>query len=457
MVSILEVLNRWIIGIPILLSILFVGINLTIQSGFAQIRLLPAAMKQFITSFTNNKTDNHSGYKALCTALAATVGTGNIAGVAGAIAIGGPGAIFWIWVCAILGMSTKLAEVTLALHYRIQTVNQEYRGGPMYMIANGLPHKYSFLSNLYCIFGVIAAFGVGNATQVNAITDGIRDIASTFHHTIDEFDMLFVGMLIALLVWISIRSGAVSIGKWAEILVPFASVIYIILAFGVLIVRFHQIPQVISTIVLSAFCPKAFTGGIVGSIVMTIRTGVSRGIFTNEAGMGTAGIAHAAANVKHPVEQGLMGIIEVFLDTVVICTLTAFVILCSSTTISYGSDPGIALTLDAFSAIYGDGVKIVITCLVCILAFATILGWGLYGARCLQYLFGEKGWDCFFIAQLLCIVVSVMLKTSVIWSMAEIINGLMAIPNLIALILLMPNYLSILHSFQKKQEAYRCK
>jgi len=455
MESVLEAVNHWIVGIPILLLILFVGIYLTIRSGFAQIRLLPLAIKRFINSFRNNRTVDHSGYKALCTALAATVGTGNIAGVAGAIAIGGPGTIFWMWVCAILGMATKLAEVTLSLRFRVKKENREYCGGPMYMIERGLSGKYNFLSYLYCIFGVIAAFGVGNATQVNAITDGIRDIAATIHYTIDEFEMLLIGSFIALLVWFSIRGGADGVGKWAEKLVPFASVIYIILSLGVLLVHFRRIPYVISTIILGAFCPKAFTGGVIGSVFMTIRIGVSRGIFTNEAGMGTAGIAHAAANVAHPIEQGLMGIVEVFLDTIVICSLTAFVILCSGITIPYGTDPGIKLTLEAFSAIYGNGIRVVITGVVCILAFATILGWGLYGGRCLQYLFGAKAWKCFIVAQLLCIVVSVVLKTSVVWTLAEIINGLMAIPNLIALMLLLPYYLTALNEFGNKRIAYR--
>ena len=452
-------INAFVWGIPVLLLILFVGIMLSVRTRFAQLRLLPLSLRNLFQSLrkTNPDQQNVSGYKALCTALAATVGTGNIAGVAGAIAIGGPGVVFWMWVCALFGMVIKLAEVTLAVHYRTKDANGNFIGGPMYIISEGLPKKLHFLSYVYCFFGVVAAFGVGNATQVNTVIDSAKDIAAMFNHDFSKMESLLTGSLIAVLVIFAFHRGSSGVGNWAERLVPFASVAYIGLAVGVLFLYRANILKAFSTIITGAISPKAVTGGIVSSIFLTLRVGASRGVFTNEAGMGTASIAHATANVNHPIEQGLMGIIEVFLDTIVICTLTALVILCSEIPIPYGSDPGITLTLDAFSSVYGNWSKILITVLASILSFATILGWGLYGARCAQYLFGERAWHYFVAAQAVCILVSVMLNTSTIWMLSELVNGLMAIPNLLALIFLLPVFLSILKEFPNTKKAYRLK
>lgn len=457
MESVLEKINAAVWGIPVLSLILIVGVYMTVTSGFAQIRLLPTAVRQFILSLKGNSrsTKGISGYRALCTALAATVGTGNIAGVAGAIAIGGPGVIFWMWICAILGMITKFAEVTLAVHYRQKDKDDCYIGGPMYIIKNGLPKKMHFLSFVYCYFGIVAALGVGNAAQINAVIDGVKSIAGSMQHALGNREELLLGVFLAVLVFLSFRKGAAGIGRIAEKLVPFASVIYIFLAITVLCFKFREIPAAFSKIIQGAFSPEAVTGGVLGSFFLTLRVGTSRGVFTNEAGMGTASIAHAASEVEQPIDQGLMGIMEVFLDTIVICTLTALVILCSGVPIPYGTDPGLSLTLDAFSLILGDWSRVLLTVLTCIFAFATILGWGLYGARCSEFLFGERAWKQFVFAQTVAVILGAVLNTSVVWVFSEIVNGLMAIPNLIALAMLSGVFISILKDYQNKRKAYR--
>ena len=454
MESILRSLNGILWGFPVLIMIVIVGVILTIRTRAAQIRLLPAAVSQLIRSIRDRDKNNQnfSSYRALCTALAATVGTGNIAGVAGAIALGGPGVIFWMWICAMLGMIIKFAEVMLAMHFRRKDPIFGYIGGPMYMIENGLPRCMRVLAVLYCYFGVVAALGVGNATQVNAVTDGIAKIVHSFNLPFNNMTRIAVGIIIAVIIFPVFRRGVSGIGQLAERLIPFASLLYILLAIISIVLRLEYLPGALRTILVGAFQPKAVTGGVLGSLFLTVRIGMSRGIFTNEAGMGTASIAHASSQSCAPTEQGLMGIMEVFLDTIVICTLTALVILCSGTEISYGTDPGIGLTLDSFSCVLGDWSSLVVTVLVCLFAFATILGWGLYGGRCCQYLFGSSGWKCFVFAQSIAVILGASLKTSVIWEFSELVNGLMAIPNLTALILLSGTFVRILHDVEK---AYR--
>ena len=451
MENVLYTANGILWGIPVLLMILAAGLYLSFRSRFAQIRLFPMALGKFLRSFqkTDPAAEGISGYQALCMALAATVGTGNIAGIAGAIALGGPGVVFWMWVCALLGMITKLAEVTLALQYRKKTGAGEYVGGPMYMIEQGLPKRLHFLAVIYSFFCVVAAFGVGNATQVNAIVYGIKEIATLMDFPLGNGHLLVLGAILAAMIICAFGKGTGGIGSWAEKLVPFASITYILLAVGVLCARYNRIPHALSLIISGAFAPKAVTGGVVSSAFLTLRTGASRGVFTNEAGMGTASIAHAAANVKHPVEQGLMGVIEVFLDTIVICTLTALVILCSGIPISYGSDPGITLSMDAFSHVYGKWCVFLLTGLVSVFAFATILGWGLYGAKCAQYLLGEKVWKLFTYGQACAVLLGIFLNTSVVWVLAEMVNGLMAIPNLVAILNLSPEFFRLLKKYPK--------
>lgn len=438
MAEILESVNKVVWGAPALIMILGVGLYLSFCTGFAQIRLFPQAFRSFVQKIRPKECQNGvSPMQALCTALAATVGTGNIAGVAGAIAIGGPGAIFWMWICALLGMATKFAEATLAVHCRV-TENGEYVGGPMYMIVRFFPKKWHFLAGIYAFFGVIAAFGVGNATQINAVITGINDAITAFGGRPTAAGNLLMGVLLAIIIGIMLLGGAKRIGRTAEILVPFAAAAYLLLGTVVLIARFQLIPTAFSMIIQGAFSPTAVTGGIVGSMFSSMRIGVSRGVFTNEAGMGTASIAHAGAEVAHPCQQGLMGIMEVFLDTIVICTMTALVILVSGVPIPYGTDVGASLTTAAFEAVCGSWVSIFIAAALCCFAFATVLGWGLYGARCAQFLFGGNVWRKFVILQSVAVIFGAVLNTGTVWLLCETFNGLMAIPNLIALAVLAP-------------------
>ncbi len=440
MTKILQSINDAVWGAPALILILGVGVYLSVRTGFAQLRLFPQALQTFLAKFMDkDKAQNGtSAFQALCTALAATVGTGNLAGVAGAIAIGGPGAIFWMWICGILGMVTKYAEATLAVRYRGKNARGEYVGGPMYMIRQGLGKRWAWLGGVYSFFGVIAAFGVGNATQVNAVVSSANQALESLGGQPSSRGNLLMGIALGIIVAIMLLGGAKRIGETAERLVPFAAGVYLVLGAGVLILRWERIPAALVSIVYGAFSPRAVTGGMIGSAFRSLRVGVSRGVFTNEAGMGTASIAHAAARVKHPAEQGLMGIMEVFLDTIVICTMTALVILCSDVPIAYGEDVGAALTAQAFSAVYGDWVSVVLALELCCFAFATILGWGLYGARCAQYLLGDQAWRFFAVLQSAMVVLGAVLKTDTVWTLSEIFNGLMAIPNLIALAVLAP-------------------
>ena len=432
---VLQTIYDLVWGIPALVLILSVGIYLSIRTGFAQIRLLPQSLKLFFHRFVSREQSPQgvSSFQALCTALAATVGTGNLAGVAGAITIGGPGAVFWMWLCGILGMVIKFSEAVLSVRYRSQTTSREWVGGPMYMIRGGLPKAFLPLASLYAFFGIVAAFGVGNATQINTVISGISHTVATFGWILPPWGKLVLGLLLAAVVGTMLLGGAERIGRTAEILVPFAAGMYMLLGMAVLLFRWRAIPEALAAILLGAFQPQAVTGGLVGSVLITLRTGVSRGVFTNEAGMGTAAMAHGAASVHHPVEQGMMGIVEVFLDTIVICTMTALVILVSGVPIAYGADRGIALTTAAFSAVLGPWVSIVIALSVCLFALATVLGWGLYGLRCAQYLFGDGAWKRFVHIQIAAVVLASVLHTEFVWLLAEIVNGLMAIPNLIAL------------------------
>ena len=434
-IKLLENVNNVVWGIPALVLILGVGVYLTVRTRFAQFRLFPRALSLFFRQLSGrkNKKGGVSSYQALCTALAATVGTGNLAGVAGAIALGGPGAIFWMWICALFGMVTKFAEVTLAISYRKRNNRGEYVGGPMYMIQNGMGEKWKWLASVYCFFGVVASFGVGNATQINTVIGGMNTAISSLGGMPNSLGNILMGIGLAVLITTMLLGGAKKIGTVAEKLVPFASAGYLLLGMAVLLLRFQAIPKAFSMIIAGAFSPRAVTGGMLGSAFAALRIGASRGVFTNEAGMGTASIAHASADVEHPVEQGLMGIVEVFLDTIVICTMTALVILCSGVPIPYGKDVGVTLAADAFSAVCGQWVCIPIALALCCFALATVLGWGLYGIRCAEYLFGENAWKGFALAQGAMVLVGAVMNTQTVWMLSECVNGLMAIPNLLAL------------------------
>lgn len=434
--------NNFIWGVPAMVCIFGVGLYLSIRTNFLQIRKFPYAIKTTLGRIFR-KRDASDGaitpFQAVCTALAATVGTGNIAGVAGAIAIGGPGAIFWMWVSALFGMCTKYAEVTLAVHYREINANGELVGGPMYYIKNGLSKKWHWLAYLFVAFGVLTVFGTGNATQVNTITTAINS-ALLNYNVISESAVstsnLIIGIIIAILIAMILLGGIKRIGHVTEKLVPFMALLYILLGLGVILLNIQNVPAVFASIFRGAFQPRAVTGGIVLSMFTSLKKGVSRGIFSNEAGLGTGSIAHACADTKKPVKQGMFGIFEVFTDTIVICTLTALVILCSGVAVDYGKAAGAELTILGFTSTYGSWVSIFTAVAMCCFAFSTAVGWGLYGARCIEFLFSEKVIKPFMVIYSLVAILGATANLGLMWSIAETFNGLMAIPNLIALFLL---------------------
>ena len=434
--------NNFIWGVPAMVCIFGVGLYLSIRTNFLQIRKFPYAIKTTLGRIFR-KRDASDGaitpFQAVCTALAATVGTGNIAGVAGAIAIGGPGAIFWMWVSALFGMCTKYAEVTLAVHYREINANGELVGGPMYYIKNGLSKKWHWLAYLFAAFGVLTVFGTGNATQVNTITTAINS-ALLNYNVISESAVstsnLIIGIIIAILIAMILLGGIKRIGHVTEKLVPFMALLYILLGLGVILLNIQNVPAVFASIFRGAFQPRAVTGGIVLSMFTSLKKGVSRGIFSNEAGLGTGSIAHACADTKKPVKQGMFGIFEVFTDTIVICTLTALVILCSGVAVDYGKAAGAELTILGFTSTYGSWVSIFTAVARCCFAFSTAVGWGLYGARCIEFLFSEKVIKPFMVIYSLVAILGATANLGLMWSIAETFNGLMAIPNLIALFLL---------------------
>lgn len=448
MKTMLTVLDEFLWGVPALLLILTVGIYFTVRLKFVQLKLLPKALKAFLGGLFPGDGKDTSGFQALCTALAATVGTGNLVGVAGAICLGGPGAIFWMWLCGILGMVTKFAEATLAVRFRVET-EEGFRGGPMYVMERGLGDKWKSLAAAYSFFGVIAAFGIGNAAQINAVVTSIHGVQSHLGGSESRGLDLLLGILFATLIGILLSGGAKTVAKASERLVPVAAAGYILLCCGVLAVNVREIPGAFTKIILGAFSPKAVTGGMLGSCFQALRVGCARGVFTNEAGMGTAAIAHGGACVDHPVQQGMMGIVEVFLDTIVICTMTALVILVSGIPIPYGADIGGTLTGDAFSSVYGAGASVFLTLALTLFAVATILGWSYYGGRCAEYLFGMKAWKLFAAAQTIGVVAGAVLDTGLVWQLAETVNGLMVIPNLITLAALSPEVVRLTKEYIK--------
>ena len=449
MEKLLDQIHGIVWGAPSLLLILGVGLYLTVRLEFVQLRLFPQAFRCFWQKLKpGSAADGVSSFQALCTALAATVGTGNLVGVAGAICLGGPGTIFWMWVCGILGMAIKYAEAVLAIRFREKN-GREYRGGPMYVMTRGLGKRWYGAACLYCVFGMFAAFGVGNAAQINAVITGINTVLARMGREESLLSNLFLGCILAMVLGMMLFGGAKRIGMAAERLIPFAAVGYILLCVGVLAVRYQALPNAVFRIVRGAFSPKAVTGGMLGSAFLALRVGCSRGVFTNEAGMGTASIAHACASVNHPVEQGFMGIMEVFLDTILICTLTALVILVSGIPIPYGVDAGAELTTLAFAAVYGDNAALLIAAALILFAVATVLGWGLYGVRCAEFLFGIGAWKGFVFFQMAVIVLSSVLDTATVWKASETINGLMAIPNLIMLAVMAPELVRLTKEYKK--------
>ena len=448
--SVNDSLNAFIWGVPAMVCIIGVGLYLGFRTGFVQIRKFPYAIKSTVGRMFRKKEAKDGAitpFQAVCTALAATVGTGNIAGVAGAIALGGPGAVFWMWISALLGMGTKFAEVTLAVRFRERNEKGDYVGGPMYYIKNGLGSKWMWLAYLYAFFGACAVFGTGNATQVNTITAAVNSALLNYgllqSSQVSGFN-LAVGVVICVLVLLILLGGVKRIGKVSEQLVPFMALLYVVLGIGVIIMKWDAIPGVFAAIFEGAFRPQAVTGGIVGSFFMSMKNGVSRGIFSNEAGLGTGSIAHACADTSKPVKQGMFGIFEVFMDTVIICTMTALVVLLSGVEITYGKTAGAELTISGFTSVYGNWVSIFTAVAMCCFAFSTIVGWGLYGQRCVEFLFGSRINRLYIIAYALVSIVGATVDLGLIWGISDTFNGFMTVPNLIAVFLLAPHVLKLM-------------
>ena len=358
-----------------------------------------------------------------------------------------------MWISAFLGMCTKFSEVTLAVHFRERNKDGDYVGGPMYYIKNGLSRHWHWLAFVFSAFGVLTVFGTGNATQVNTITTAINSALINFHlldPAYTKTSNIILGIVIAVLVGLILLGGIKRIGSVTEKLVPFMAVIYIALSLGVIILNIQRVPGVFASIFAGAFQPSSVTGGVVGSFFLSMKKGVSRGIFSNEAGLGTGSIAHACADTDEPVKQGLFGIFEVFTDTIVICTMTALVILCSGVPVDYGNAAGAELTILGLTSTYGSWISIFTAVALCCFAFSTIIGWGLYGARCIEFLFSSKVIKPFMVVYSLVSILGATVNLGLLWSIAETFNGLMSIPNLIALFLLSGTVVKLVRKYFKE-------
>lgn len=431
-----------------MVCILGVGLYLSLRTRFLQIRKFPLAIRSTLGRMFQKKTAQDGAmtpFQAVCTALAATVGTGNIAGVAGAIAIGGPGAVFWMWISALLGMCTKFAEVTLAVHFRERNAQGDYVGGPMYYIKNGLGKNWKWLGILFSIFAALAAFGIGNAVQVGNIVTSVNDVIVAFNPGFSEESQsivnLVLGIALAVLTAVVLFGGIKRLGAVTERLVPVMALIYIVCCLIVVIYYADTLPAVFHDIFVGAFSPAGVTGGACGSMILCITWGVKRGVFSNEAGLGSAPMAHATTSETDPVKQGVYGIFEVFVDTIIICTLSGLTILCAAKgaglDLNYGTEGDTGLNVAAFGTVFGDQFgSLLIAVGLALFAYSTVLGWALYGTRACEFIFGSKAIRPYQIIFIIIIVVGATMDLGLAWDIADTLNGLMAIPNLIAVIAL---------------------
>ena len=436
-------LNGIVWGWPCLILLVGTGVYYTIRCGWVQFKWFGYIMKNTIGKIFEKKEAGEGAvtpFQAVCTALAATVGTGNIAGVTGAIALGGPGAVFWMWISALFGMCTKFAEVTLAIHFRERNDKGDWVGGPMYYISKGLGKNWKWLGSLFALFGMLAAFGIGNMTQINSIVTSISGTINSFTPINVNTANLIIGIIVAIFCAIVLIGGLKRIGQVTEKLVPFMAVIYILSALIIFFAHIGNIGNVLRSIFVGAFTPSAVVGGAAGvTISAAVKRGVGRGVFSNEAGLGSAPIAHAAADNDSAVRQGCFGVFEVFADTIVICTLTAFAVLMSGTPINFGQAAGADLTIAAFGTTFGRVGGIIISVGLTLFATSTILSWCLYGTRCAEFLFKTtkiiKPYQVIFC---LIIVLGAVTELSLVWDIADTLNGLMALPNLVGLLALSP-------------------
>ena len=451
MLEILNSIDGFIWGPPLMMLLMGTGILMSVRLGLLQVMKLPKALQLIFTARSKGEGDV-SSFQALCTALAATVGTGNIVGVATAIKLGGPGALLWMWLAAFFGMATKYSEGVLAVKYRTYDENGNASGGPMYYIEQGLGKKFKPLAVMFSIFGVMTAcLGSGTFTQVNAITSIVN-----VSFGVSEY---VVAAILTVLVAVVIIGGLQSIANVASKIVPFMAAVYVIVTVSVLVFYADALPAAIKLVIDGAFNGTAAAGGFAGAgIMLAMRSGVARGVFSNEAGLGSAPMAHAAAETPGPIQQGLYGIFEVFADTTVICTMTSLVILMSGTPIEYGQPAGVELTNAAFAMTYGKYASVVVAIGLSLFAGSTILSWGLYGTRCAEYLFGSKVIKPYQILFCIVVVMGAVMDLSLAWDISDTLNACMAIPNLIGLLLLSPVVIKLAKEysaehFPEKQKA----
>ena len=458
--DVLNNVDNFIWGMPLIILILFTGILLTVRLRGLQIRHLGKAL-HYVFHNEDDGEGEVTSFGALCTALSATIGTGNIVGCATAIVAGGPGALFWMWLAAFFGMATKYAEGMLAVKYRVIAEDGHALGGPFYYIEKGMGKNFKWLAKLFCVFGtMVGLFGIGTFTQVNGITSAVNNFFDPSNvHTISLFGMNYsisvvvAGIIVTICAGLVIIGGIKRISKVSEVIVPFMAVTYIGVCLIIVFTHLPQVPAAFAEIVQSAFGLKAVAGGAIGAMTVAMQKGIARGIFSNEAGLGTGSIAHATADTSQPVKQGLFGIFEVFTDTIVICTLTALIILCSGINVPYGQAAGAELTIQGFTTTYGGWVSIFTAIALCCFAFSTTIGWGLYGSRCIEFLFGTKTIRPFMIVYSLVAILGATVDLGLLWSIAETFNGLMSIPNLIAVFLLSGTVVKLTKEYFRAKKA----
>ena len=439
--NLIGTINGIVWGYPMLILIVGVGLYLSAGLGFMPWRKIGYGFKMLFTKDTGPKAEGEiSPFSALMTALSATIGTGNIAGVATAVAVGGPGALFWMWVTALVGMATKYGEAVCAVKYREVDDNGDHVGGPMYYIKNGMGKAWIWLGILFAVFGAIAAFGIGNTVQTNSIASALEKTYSV--------PPVVTGVVVAVLVAAVILGGIKRIADVASKLVPLMAIIYIVAALTVIIINIEQVPAAFGEIFSQAFTGTAAAGGFLGMVIK----GVARGVFSNEAGLGSAAIAHAAAKTDDPVRQGTVAMLGTFIDTIIVCTMTGLIIVMSGLW-SGGELNGAPLTAGAFdSFMSGIGDHVVTICLS-VFAFTTILGWSFYGEKCVEFMFGVKVILAYRILWILATFVGTILALDFVWLLADTLNAMMAIPNLIALLILSPIIFSLSSQYFKKQPA----
>jgi AGCS family alanine or glycine:cation symporter len=428
MTDLITTINTWAWG-PLMLALLLgTGLYLSLGLRFMTVRKIPAGLRLLLQGRKGKGEGDISPFSALMTSLSATIGTGNIAGVATAIALGGPGALFWMWITAVVGLATKYAEAVCAVRFREQDEQGHYSGGPMYYIKNGLHKRWHWLGIAFAIFGSLAGFGIANTVQSNSVSQVLHDSFSV--------PPIVTGLVLMVLVGAVVLGGIKRIASVASWLVPIMALSYILMSLVVILVNMEAVPGALVTIVSSAFTPTAATGGFAGATVWAaLRFGVARGIFSNEAGLGSAPIAHAAARTDQPVQQGMIAMLGTFIDTLIVCTMTGLVIVIMDVWPSGVS--GASLTTMAFANGFPGG-QYIVTLGLCLFAFTTMIGWSFYGERCVVFLFGTKAIVPFRVAWVIAIPVGTVVELEMVWLIADTLNAFMAIPNLIALILLGP-------------------